>query len=127
MEKCLRASRLNVLLTFPARPGAGSFRYRIIPVSPEDNMMSFLRWRFVPLGFACSVYFVPHEPLCRSAYFSGKMLAKMGRVALIAEEMGRHDDARRVAARLAEASQVGARVTFHFVLASRMWRGRFAH
>lgn len=34
------------------------------------------------------------------------MLAKMGRIALIAEEMGRHDDARKVAARLAEASQV---------------------
>lgn len=41
-----------------------------------------------------------------SAYFSGKMLAKMGRIALIAEEMGRHEDAQRVAARLAEASQV---------------------
>ena len=40
------------------------------------------------------------------AYFSGKMLAKMGRIALIAEEMGRPDDARMVAARLAEASQV---------------------
>ncbi|CAN0000956.1 unnamed protein product [Ectocarpus sp. 4 AP-2014] len=39
-------------------------------------------------------------------YFSGKMLAKMGRIALIAEEMGRPEDARMVAARLAEASQV---------------------
>lgn len=34
------------------------------------------------------------------------MLAKMGRIALIAEEMGRLEDARMVAARLAEASQV---------------------
>lgn len=41
-----------------------------------------------------------------AAYFSGKMLSKMGRIALIAEEMGRHDDAMMVAARLAEASQV---------------------
>eukprot|EP00903_Cladosiphon_okamuranus_P009961 g9449.t1 len=39
-------------------------------------------------------------------YFSGKMLAKMGRIALIAEEMGRPEDARMVASRLAEASQV---------------------
>lgn len=46
------------------------------------------------------------------AYFSGKMLAKMGRIALIAEEMGRPEDARMVAARLAEASQV-----------QRVWEG----
>lgn len=30
----------------------------------------------------------------------------MGRIALIAEEMGRHEDAKMVAGRLAEASQV---------------------
>lgn len=48
----------------------------------------------------------PPPPSLSTAYFSGKMLAKMGRIALIADEMGRPDDARMVAARLAEASQV---------------------
>ncbi|CAM9532101.1 unnamed protein product, partial [Phaeothamnion confervicola] len=39
-------------------------------------------------------------------YFSGKMLAKMARIALIAEEMGRLDDARDVAGRLKAFSEV---------------------
>lgn len=63
---------------------------------------------FLPLG-RCAL-------CCRckkKAYFSGKMLAKMGRIALIAEEMGRPEDARMVAARLAEASQVGSLCRSH--------------
>jgi endoglucanase Acf2 len=39
-------------------------------------------------------------------YFSGKMLAKMARIALIAEELGRHDDAMAVAAKLTEGCAV---------------------
>lgn len=46
----------------------------------------------------------------------------MGRIALIAEEMGRPEDARMVAARLAEASQVRARAAPHIVPCS--WLGK---
>ena len=46
----------------------------------------------------------------------------MGRIALIAEEMGRPEDARMVAARLAEASQVRTRTAPHIVPCS--WLGK---
>lgn len=59
--------------------------------------------------FPVYLFYRFHSPWISTAYFSGKMLAKMGRIALIAEEMGRLDDARTVAARLAEASQVNTR------------------
>ncbi len=39
-------------------------------------------------------------------YFSGKLLAKLGRIALIAEVLGRHDDAMAAAAHLVEAMDV---------------------
>ncbi len=39
-------------------------------------------------------------------YFSGKLLAKLGRIALIAEVLGRHDEAMAAAARLVEAMNV---------------------
>ncbi len=39
-------------------------------------------------------------------YFSGKLLAKLGRIALIAEVLGRHDDAMAAAGRLVEALDV---------------------
>ncbi len=39
-------------------------------------------------------------------YFSGKLLAKLGRIALIAEVLGRHDEAMATAARLVEALNV---------------------
>ncbi len=39
-------------------------------------------------------------------YFSGKLLAKLGRIALIAEVLGRHDEAMAAAARLIEALDV---------------------
>lgn len=65
----------------------------------------------------------PCRPLCYgTAYFSGKMLAKMGRIALIAEEMGRPDDARMVASRLAEASQ--ARTCAVPCYVPRFWLGK---